>query len=81
MYWQNNLVIWIVGLLGLSGCSALQPQVVKLKPPVDLLAVCPTPVVDVTKNQGLVNGLLAYADALDQCNNDKAALRAWSDKE
>jgi hypothetical protein len=60
-----------------TGCATRSPEVAKQYPPTDLLADCPHPVVNVTKNKGLAEGILAYRQALDKCNNDKAALREW----
>lgn len=72
-----KLLALVSATAGLMGCAALTPEVVKQYPPTDLLADCPHPVINVTKNKGLAEGILAYRDALDKCNNDKAALREW----
>lgn len=72
-----NLFAVIAGALALSGCFATVPEVIKLKPPVDLLQDCEHPAYGVRTNADIANGLLAYQDALDKCNIDKAALRAW----
>lgn len=81
-------ILWVGSVLGIfalamlmSGCATATPEVVKQYPPTDLLADCQHPVIDVTKNKGLAEGILAYRAALDKCNNDKAALREWSSKE
>lgn len=68
----------VLGALLLAGCATRAPEVVKLTPPASLLADCEHPVINVTKNKGLAEGIVAYREALDKCNNDKAALREWS---
>lgn len=67
-----------LAVLALTGC-ATAPQVMKMTPPVDLLQDCPHPAVLTGTNGDLARGILAYREALSLCNNDKAALRAWSE--
>lgn len=43
--------------------------------PEALLQACPHPAVAVSNNGELSRALLAYSKALDECNDDKAALR------
>lgn len=49
-----------------------------LLPPDDLLQDCVPIVVTVTTNGDLLKLIQSYRNALDLCNADKAALRAWS---
>lgn len=66
--------------LALTGC-ATAPVTVKLTPPADLLQEC-GPVVEQTVTNGqLAATILEYRKVLRLCNNDKAALREWSEKE
>lgn len=46
-------------------------------PPASLLEPCPVPQVTLGVNGDLVRGLRAFELALEKCNIDKAALRAW----
>lgn len=73
-----NLAAGIVAFMALSGCAALAPTVLKLKPPVELMQDCPSPVYRIGTNGELAAGILAERNALALCNNDKAALREWS---
>jgi hypothetical protein len=75
----TRLTPLLVLVSALSACASA-PEVVKLKPPVDLLQDCPHPTVATATNGDLARGILAYREALTLCNNDKAALREW-DKE
>ena len=60
------------------GCQTA-PQIVRELPPQELLVDCPVPIVETRTNGGLAAGLLAYSSALAYCNNDKQALRSWSE--
>ena len=62
-------------MLSLTACSA--PALIA--PPAEYLADCPhaEPPEDRT-NAGLADYALPERQALDRCNADKAALRAWA---
>lgn len=59
-------------VLALAGCESFPKQVTI---PENLLAPCEAPVVDPRSNAGLSDGLVAYHEALKNCNDDKAAIR------
>ncbi len=59
----------------LAGCAGVQPK--PEAPNADLLMDCPTPTVQAKTNGQLASTLLAYRDALKNCNDDKAALREF----
>lgn len=64
----------------LAGCASA-PTVTKMLPPVDLLQDC-GPVIELHATNGdLAGTILDYRKALHLCNNDKAALREWANKE
>lgn len=57
-----------------TACSPM-----KVKPPADLLADCPHADAPADRtNGGLADFALRERQALDTCNADKAALRAWA---
>jgi hypothetical protein len=60
----------------LTGCSTT--KVLRELPPPELLRDCLAPIVDISTNGGLAQGLLNYDDALKRCNLDKEALRDWA---
>lgn len=62
---------------GLSGCSTM-PDTSKAYPPASLTADCEVPIKRVATNGELALTINAFERALALCNNDKAALRAWS---
>jgi hypothetical protein len=64
----------------LSGCAALSPPPAAT-PPWALLEDCPTPTAQVRTNGDLVRHIRALRDALRSCNDDKAALRSWAEKQ
>lgn len=49
-----------------------------MAPPGHLLADCPAPALSVATNGQMAATLNAYRWALAACNDDKAALRAWT---
>lgn len=73
-----RVIYAILLALIVTGCAT---TTVKDLPPVDLLAECPHPVVSTVTNGDLAKAIPAYRKALTLCNNDKAALREWADKE
>ncbi|KAF1043418.1 MAG: hypothetical protein GAK35_02202 [Herbaspirillum frisingense] len=62
--------------LFMTACSSNPP----VTPPSDLLNDCPHAAAPDRTNAGLANYVKAEQDALDNCNADKAALRAWASK-
>ena len=67
----------LVGLMAaLPACSTV--QTVRESPSPELLRHCPEPIVSVRTNGELAEATLAYKDALQKCNIDKAALREWA---
>jgi hypothetical protein len=72
-----------LALLALSACGTNPPvrtQTVREKPPAELIADCPVPVIDVRTNGLLAQTLMAYSGALILCNQDKADLRKWAEQ-
>jgi len=62
--------------LFLTGCTKTVVQ--RQTPPAMLLAHCPEPAPPSLRTNGaLAQSVLDYQTALDRCNDDKAALRAW----
>lgn len=76
-----KLLLPVFVALFLTGCFATTPQVIKSLPPVELLQDCATSEVDKTTNGGLAQGILDLRKDIKVCNNDKAALRDWAEKE
>jgi hypothetical protein len=64
----------------LSGCAVLSPPPAAT-PPWALLEDCPEPAAQVRTNGDLVRHIRALRDALRSCNDDKAALRSWAEKQ
>lgn len=61
--------------VSLTACSPM-----KVLPPADLLADCPHADAPVDRtNAALAEYIQREQRALDTCNTDKAALRAWAD--
>lgn len=58
----------------LSGCAE---RLVYATPPVELLADCPKPSPVIETNGALAQAYVLRGHAIDLCNADKAALRAW----
>lgn len=73
--------IWFTGVLAMLVLTGCATTTVKVLPPVDLLAECPHPIVSTATNGDLAKAIPAYRKALTLCNNDKAALREWAEKE
>lgn len=66
----------LVGLL--TACSTV--QMVRELPPADLMADCPVPILEYKVNGDLAKGLVAWRNALANCNTDKESLREWASK-
>lgn len=69
-------------LLCLQGCATRSERIVEVPtpvlPPDSFLADCPVQIPDrLETNEDLALLTKALDDALEQCNVDKAALRAW----
>lgn len=68
-----------------TGCAPQAPERVVLAPPAELLADCPHPPVPETMVRGSLRDyavgatrrLIDYAEALDVCNAQLAAIREW----
>lgn len=60
-------------ILGLAGCGTTG----FIAPPADLVADCPKASPDVRTNLDLAAGYNLRGRQLDDCNADKAAIRAW----
>ena len=83
MLYKKLLMLTVGGLMSLSllGCATPSvPQVSYIReyPPAALLLPCPKPSVQVLSNGDLVTLSLELSTALDACDDDKAALRDWS---
>lgn len=65
----------------LSACGILPHTPSPATPPWALLEDCPEPRVTVNTNGDLVRHTRAMRDALRSCNDDKAALREWAEKQ
>lgn len=65
-------------LAALAGCATKPPQVVRIAPPEPLLAPCKAPDVDLRTNRALAESFLAIRRALQECDDDKTALREWA---
>lgn len=76
-----RLTLLLMLVSAASGCASVPAPTLKMLPPVELIQECPHPVVSTNTNGDLARGILAYRESLTLCNNDKAALREWSDKE
>ena len=78
---SNKTVIGLTLLsltLLLSGCATTATQ--RVTPPAHLLADCPYPDPGpVVSNGDLIRLLPQWRQALDNCNADKAGLRAWAE--
>lgn len=69
------------GLLALmlTGCGSIRPPEVRvLTPPGALLEDCKYTETPLNTNADLARAYLGLRNALDLCNDDKAALREWS---
>lgn len=69
MRWLSSLL-----LVSLVGCASV-PAPVPI--PIEALADCQEPSVDVRTNGGLAKGVTDLRTALRLCNKDKAILREW----
>ncbi|CBW74359.1 unnamed protein product [Mycetohabitans rhizoxinica HKI 454] len=69
-------------ILCLTACMRTAPASYRGLPAASLFADCPelTPPTCRTLG-GMVQSILDYQTALDRCNDDKAALRAWAERE
>lgn len=69
-------------VVSLTACGTLStpaPQIVRNLPPAELLADCPVPPRPNDRTNGALGSwLLAYHNALQACNADKATLREWA---
>jgi hypothetical protein len=66
-------------MLCLTACSATAPAPQRDLPVASLLADCDEPAPPTERTLGgLVQSVHDYQTALDRCNDDKAALRAWA---
>lgn len=74
-FWLMLIGLGVI-LGGLGGCKATLPA--KVLPPVELIQDCPASAIDVTTNGGLAKAIPILRNDLANCNNDKAALRAWA---
>lgn len=76
LLWATMLVMAVVFL---SGC-ATAPEFREARdlPPAQLLQECEAPSPIVTTNGDLARYILALKQALNLCNDDKAALREWA---
>lgn len=70
-----------MGLLALFLTACSTTQIVREKPPAELLVDCNTVVEDVRTNGALTKTIIAYRSALRLCNIDKRSLREWADTE
>lgn len=74
-------------LMLLSGCSTTEYVTVtetvvkKQYPPEHWLAECGSPVFIGNSNQDLMDYVLVMRTALNKCNEDKAALKEWAERE
>lgn len=74
-----------IGLLSLSlmlfgtACSTVPKKAVQAPlPPYPLVAYCPTPETPTERTVGgLIGYIVALQRALQECNDDKAALQVW----
>lgn len=62
-------------MLSMTACS---PALVKLTPPDEYLKDCPHATPPDRTQGGLADYAKREQHALDDCNTDKAALRAWA---
>lgn len=69
----------VLCLAALPGCSQTVEVVDSPSPtpPMTLLQPCPAPQVEVVTHRDLVRLVLELGDALDRCDADKAAMRAF----
>lgn len=74
MPWLRSLPFLV--LLALAGCATKYAQ--QTLPPEHLLLPCPVPAVQAETNGALARTVLAFKRALQDCNDDKAALREWA---
>jgi hypothetical protein len=77
--------VWIILCLTLllASCSSVKtvtvPQIERQYPPAVLMRECPAPADPVNPTWRDIAALvLDYRAALEDCNTDKAKLRAWS---
>jgi hypothetical protein len=75
-----RLLINALVLLALAGCASKLPREQKILPPVELIQDCPMPAKTVATNRQLAEYTQALYWALRGCNDDKAALREWSEQ-
>jgi hypothetical protein len=74
----NKALCAALALFVLTGC-AVAPAIV-LTPPAALLAPCVAKPATLKTNADLVLHVLDLRDTLANCDDDKAALRAWSEQ-
>jgi hypothetical protein len=65
--------------LALGGCGHFSATRVA-PPPAALLQPCPRPALEGPLNGDLARAFLLRGQAIDACNDDKAALREWAAK-
>ena len=70
-YWRP-----LVGLLALF-LTACQTAPIVAQPPASLLMDCPETYLALKTNGDIAAKVLLLRKDLEQCNNDKAALRLW----
>jgi len=78
VHWNRTRIgaISLCLMLFTTGCTVIERQL----PPAALLADCPEPAPPAERTNGaLAQSVLDYQTALDRCNDDKAALRAWTE--
>jgi hypothetical protein len=76
---SKRLAVALLATL-MAGCGVLSPPPAAT-PPWALMEDCPEPQAQVKTNGDLVRHIRALRDALRSCNDDKAALRSWADKQ
>lgn len=62
-------------------CACSLTEVQRLKPPAVLLLDCPTVAFTGQTYGDLVQHAISLKEAIDLCNQDKAALRKWATAE
>lgn len=75
-----RLKLLAVGLLAmvLAGCTTMKvPETIVLTPPASLLKDCQYVQGALKTNRDLLMAYKGAMEALELCNNDKAALREW----
>lgn len=67
----------LVYLAGCANSSKVIDRVVTIRPPTELLRLCPPPTGTVRTNEELAELFVAYRTALRSCNADKQSLQEW----